>query len=126
MKKSIPFIALLLVLSVVSTEAQRGRPSRQQQREHREHRDLGDTVYATADDGTPLKWKVFSAAGPGPHPAVLVIHGGGFDETPASPKMIQSARGATISRGQWEGGCNRRFEWRGARCLSRRHRDKGR
>src|SRR6266446_3450714 len=97
MKKSIPFIALLLVLSVVSTEAQRGRPSRQQQREHREHRDLGDTVYATADDGTPLKWKVFSAAGPGPHPAVLVIHGGGFDETPASPKMIQSARDAAAA-----------------------------
>ena len=47
-----------------------------------QRQNLGDTVYATADDGTPLKWRVFPAQGPGPHPAVLVIHGagGGFDQ----------------------------------------------
>jgi acetyl esterase/lipase len=33
-------------------------------------------VYATADDGTPLTWTVFTPTGTGPWPAVLVIHGG--------------------------------------------------
>ncbi len=97
MKKSVSFITLLLVLSVASSEAQRERRSRQQQQQHRQRQDLGDTVYATADDGTQLKWKVFPAAGPGPHPAVLVIHGGGFIATPASPKTLQSARDAAAA-----------------------------
>jgi acetyl esterase/lipase len=92
MNKSISFIiALLLVLSVLSSEAQRERRERQQRQ------DLGDTVYATADDGTPLKWKVFPGAGSGPHPAVLVIHGGDFKMTPGSPKTIQSARDAAAA-----------------------------
>ena len=58
MKKSIPVIALLLVLSVLSSVARRERRKRQQ---NRQRADLGDTVYATADDGTPFKWKVFPA-----------------------------------------------------------------
>jgi acetyl esterase/lipase len=35
-------------------------------------------LYATASDGTPLHWVVYTPAGTGPWPAVLVIHGGGF------------------------------------------------
>ncbi|MDQ3199506.1 MAG: alpha/beta hydrolase [Verrucomicrobiota bacterium] len=35
-------------------------------------------VYAVASDGTPLEWIVFTPAGNGPWPAVLVIHGGNF------------------------------------------------
>ena len=35
-------------------------------------------VYATASDGTPLTWTVFTPSGIGPWPAVLVIHGGFF------------------------------------------------
>lgn len=91
MKKSITFIALFLALSALSSEAQRER------RERRQRQDLGDTVYATADDGTPLKWKVFPGAGLGPHPALLVFHGGDFNMTPGSPKTIQSARDAAAA-----------------------------
>ncbi|MEO8440017.1 MAG: alpha/beta hydrolase [Spartobacteria bacterium] len=35
-------------------------------------------LYATAADGTPLHWDVYTPSTPGPWPAVLVIHGGGF------------------------------------------------
>jgi len=35
-------------------------------------------LYATSSDGTPLHWVVYTPAGTGPWPAVLVIHGGGF------------------------------------------------
>ena len=55
------------------------------------------TVYGTADDGTPLRWTVYPAAGPGPHPSVLVIHGGSFKAEPGSPRAIQSAKDAAAS-----------------------------
>lgn len=35
-------------------------------------------TYAQASDGTPLTWDVYTPAGRGPWPAVLVIHGGLF------------------------------------------------
>jgi acetyl esterase len=35
-------------------------------------------VYATANDGTPLTWRVYTPLGRGPWVAVLVIHGGLF------------------------------------------------
>jgi len=101
MKRSIRFFVFLILFSFLSADGQdterRDRRWRQQQQgQHRQ--DLyGDTLYATADDGTPLKWKVFAAAGPGPHPAVLVIHGGGFISTPASPKTVQTARDAAAA-----------------------------
>jgi acetyl esterase/lipase len=42
-------------------------------------------VYGTASDGTVLHWVVYTPPSPGPWPAVLVIHGGGFDSgTPDS------------------------------------------
>ncbi len=51
-------------------------------------------VYATASDGTPLHWIVYTPSTPGPWPAVLVIHGGGFyGGTPSSsPQSIACAR----------------------------------
>ncbi len=36
-------------------------------------------VYGTASDGTVLHWIVYTPTTPGPWPAVLVIHGGGFN-----------------------------------------------
>lgn len=47
-------------------------------------------VYGTAADGTVLHWVVYTPITPGPWPAVLVIHGGGFDSnTPdSSPESI--------------------------------------
>ena len=85
--------ALLLLLSVVAAEAQRDyRRHRRQQGDEEEVRTYGDTVYAKAEDGTPLTWKVFPGAGAGPHPAILVIHGGHFASTPSSPNMIRAAR----------------------------------
>jgi len=41
--------------------------------------------------------EVFPGAGSGPHPALLVIHGGDFNMTPGSPKTIQSARDAAAA-----------------------------
>ena len=47
-------------------------------------------VFGYASDGTVLHWVVYTPATPGPWPAVLVIHGGGFDSnTPdSSPESI--------------------------------------
>lgn len=52
-------------------------------------------TYATADDGTPLRWTVFTPSGGGKHPVVLVIHGGGFIATPNSPNAKAAARDLT-------------------------------
>lgn len=46
-------------------------------------------VFGTASDGTVLHWDVYTPAGTGPWPAVLVIHGGGFVE--GSPTSAQGA-----------------------------------
>ena len=50
--------------------------------------------YGTASDGTPLHWVVYTPAGTGPWPAVLVIHGGGFYQgTPDwAPESIDCAQ----------------------------------
>ena len=85
-----------MLLSIAASEAQ--RENRDRGRRHGEgQRNYGDTLYATADDGTPLKWKVIPGAGPGPHPAVLVIHGGHFASTPSSPNTMQAARDAAAA-----------------------------
>jgi acetyl esterase/lipase len=51
-------------------------------------------VYGTASDGTVLHWVVYTPTTPGPWPAVLIIHGGGFDSnTPdSSPESIACAQ----------------------------------
>lgn len=64
---------------------------REQRRGRRQQQDANSTVYGKADDGTELRWTVYPGTGPGPHPAVLVIHGGGFIKEPNSPKTIQTA-----------------------------------
>ena len=50
-------------------------------------------VFGTAADGTVLHWYVYTPSTPGPWPAVLVIHGGGFNaNTPnSSPDSITCA-----------------------------------
>lgn len=97
-RRVIVFTALIVFLSMVASEAQReNRRHRRGQGDEEEVRTYGDTVYATADDGAPLTWKVFPAEGPGPHPAVLVIHGGHFCSTPGSPNMMRAARDAAAA-----------------------------
>ncbi len=51
-------------------------------------------VFGNASDGTNLHWKVYTPTIPGPWPAVLVIHGGGFySGTPdSSPQSIACAQ----------------------------------
>ena len=51
-------------------------------------------VYGTASDGTVLHWVVYTPTTSGPWPAVLVIHGGGFDDgSPnSSPESINCAQ----------------------------------
>lgn len=94
MKKA-ALLGVLFVLLVAPVYAQDDR--REQRRQRRQRQDVNSAVFATADDGTPLRWTVYPGAGPGPHSAVLVIHGGGFRAEPNSPKTIQSARDAAAA-----------------------------
>lgn len=50
--------------------------------------------YATASDGTPLHWDVYTPSKPGPWPAVLVIHGGNFygGGITYPPSLVQCAQ----------------------------------
>src|SRR5262245_22332595 len=86
---------LVLLVGICAVDAQRerrrGQGGRGQSRQQ-EQLDNNATVYATADDGTPLRWTVFPAQGQGPHPSVLVIHGGHFATLPGSPNSILAAR----------------------------------
>ena len=47
-------------------------------------------VFGTASDGTVLHWVVYTPTTPGPWPAVLIIHGGGFDANSptSSPESV--------------------------------------
>ncbi len=60
---------------------------------------LSTEVYAIASDRTPLTWTVYTPAGRGPWPAVLVIHGGNFyggdanENGPASAAQDLAAAG---------------------------------
>ena len=51
-------------------------------------------VFGTASDGTILHWDAYVPITPGPWPAVLVIHGGGFTGgSPTSePEAVTSAQ----------------------------------
>lgn len=57
-------------------------------------------TFAKADDGTPLTWKVFAPPTPGKHPAVLLIHGGGFTRSPVSPQAHDAAT-SIAGAGHW-------------------------
>ncbi len=94
MKKA-ALLGLLLLLALPLLHAQDDRRAHRRQR--RQQLDANRIVFATADDGTPLRWAVYPGAGPGPHPAVLVIHGGDFKAEPNSPKTIQSAKDAAAA-----------------------------
>ena len=92
MRKSIALLALLFLASASLGQAQDHRRERGSRRWQRQNEAAARaTVYGKADDGTTLKWTVFPGAGPGPHPAVLVIHGGGFRREPNSPRTWQCA-----------------------------------
>ena len=71
-------VLLLNIFTFRATEA-KGEPSE---------------VYATASDGTPLHWIVYTPSGTGPWPAVLVIHGGHFKggAPTSSPESITCGR----------------------------------
>lgn len=47
-------------------------------------------VFGTASDGTVLHWVVYTPKTPGPWPAVLIIHGGGFNSNSptSSPESV--------------------------------------
>jgi len=44
--------------------------------------------YGVASTGVTLRWKVFTPPDPGPHPAVIVLHGGGFKAGDAGPDSV--------------------------------------
>jgi len=95
MKRIVLLSALVLLLSIGASDAQRERRRNRTEGGQSWQEELLDskgTVYATADDGTPLKWVVFPAQGSGPHPSVLIIHGGHFATLPASPNAMRAAR----------------------------------
>lgn len=94
MKKA-ALLGFFLLLALPPLYAQDGR--REHRRQLRQQQDANSTVFGTADDGTPLRWTVYPATGPGPHPAVLVIHGGGFRAEPTSPRTIQSGKDAAAA-----------------------------
>ena len=95
MKKRLAVIALLSLASLTLVEAQNERGA--SRREPKRELESSGTVYGTADDGTPLRWTIYPGAGAGPHPAVLVIHGGGFRMEPPSPKTLEAARDAAAA-----------------------------
>ena len=94
MKKA-ALLGLLILMALWPLHAQNDRHSRRLQL--RQQQQANRTVYGTADDGTALRWTVYPATGPGPHPSVLVIHGGSFKAEPGSPRAIQSAKDAAAS-----------------------------
>jgi acetyl esterase/lipase len=79
----LPEIVLVLAISFCAPLLSHAAPGQQQP--------PPIEVYATADDGTPLHWYVYTPTGQGPWPAVLIIHGGGFKGgTPiSSPESVQ-------------------------------------
>jgi acetyl esterase/lipase len=96
MKGKVLPVAVFLLSGLVAAQAQRGGHRRGQGGPNTLPQQFArnGTVYATADDGTPLKWVVFPASGPGPHPALLIIYGGRFVEIPTSPNALRAAREA--------------------------------
>lgn len=90
-------LAVLLLLLVLNLPAGAQRERGRERRQRRANEAARGTVYGTADDGTPLKWTIYPGKGDGPHPAVLVIHGGGFRKEPISPKTIQAAEDAAAA-----------------------------
>jgi acetyl esterase/lipase len=96
-KRSILFVVLFLSLSASQSQAQRQGGGGHGEGRQQQKLDSSARLYTTADDGTPLKWNVFPGAGPAPHPAVLVIHGGDFKAEPASPNTLRAARDAAAA-----------------------------
>ncbi|MEO6871755.1 MAG: CocE/NonD family hydrolase [Chthoniobacterales bacterium] len=93
MKTTAAITIFCLLCLASASPAQEGR-----RRQHRGNRPPSTgPVYGKADDGTPLRWTVYPGAGPGPHPAVLVIHGGGFRREPNSQKTVRAAQDAAAA-----------------------------
>lgn len=93
MKLTTGIILFCLLLLVSASPAQEG-----QRRAQRGNRPPSTgPIYGKADDGTPLRWTIYPGAGPGPHPAVLVIHGGGFRREPNSQKTVLAAEDAAAA-----------------------------
>lgn len=49
-------------------------------------------VFAHADDGTPLTWNVYAPTTSGTHPAMLIIHPGGFIHNDGGTMMTNCAK----------------------------------